>query len=315
MSTDSEWYGRRALVLGASGFIGRWVARRLSASGAAVVSAVRDPSSFAPVARAWGIGGDVARFDAIADDCERLVRETRPGVVFNLLGYGVDRSETDLDRMQELNAALPARLAVLATRGLRLVHVGSALEYGLLEGVAIESAECEPHTPYGRTKLSGTLAVLGAARSGASAIVARLFTVFGPGEHPGRLLPTLAAAAGGNDTVRLSGGTQRRDFAYVEDVADGLLRLAPASRADPLVNLATGRLTTVRDFAVTAAGVLGISMDRLDFGAESVRPDEMRLTSVSVDRLRSTLDWTPDGNLERTIPQALEAGLRLNPGP
>lgn len=308
VSTGGDWPGRRVLVLGASGFIGRWVARRLSAARADVVCAVRDPRGFAPIARTWDIRGSVEQFDARTDACERLLHDTHPEVVFNLLGYGVDRSESDASVMWELNAALPTRLARAIAPDARLVHVGSALEYGLIEGEADEAVRCEPHTPYGRAKLAGTQAVIDAAERGVSAIAVRLFTVFGPGEHPGRLFPTLVEAARQGSPVRLSGGRQRRDFALVEDIADGLLRLALTERADPVVNLATGRLTTVRDFALTAARVLGIGEDRLDFGAEAVRPDEMRLTSVSVGRLRMALGWTPEGDLNQTIPRAVQAG-------
>ena len=79
------------------------------------------------------------------------------------------------------------------------------------------------------------------------AVTARLFTVYGPGEHCGRLLPSLIEAARAEKPLELTAGTQLRDLTYVEDVAEGLLRLGLA-QAEPgsVVNLATGHLTMVR---------------------------------------------------------------------
>ena len=95
-------------------------------------------------------------------------------------------------------------------------------------------------------------------------------------------------------TLALTAGGQRRDFTYVEDVAAGLLRLGVSS-AEPgeVVNLATGRLTTVREFSLTAAKVCRIPAERLEFGRLSTRPEEMEHTGVSLDRLKRLTDWAP----------------------
>ena len=77
-----------------------------------------------------------------------------------------------------------------------MIHVGSALEYGTARGNLNELTAPSPTTLYGRSKLAGTLRVCRAARRrGFRAVTARLFTVYGPGEQPGRLLPSLMAAA------------------------------------------------------------------------------------------------------------------------
>ena len=311
-----EYEGVRALVLGASGFIGRWVARRLTEARARVTVAVRRPEEFAGVARQWTIAADVIAFDALTDDSvSRAVSAAAPDVVFNLAGYGVDRGETDPGLMSRINDVLVRQVAEVlagstptaAWRGRRLVHAGSALEYGLVEGTAIEDGPANPHTDYGRTKLAGTASLRAVAEStGLESLTARLFTVFGPGEHPGRLLPTLRQAASRGSATTLSSGLQRRDFAYVEDVAEGILRLGLSAGAPgEIVNLATGRMTSVRTFAETAAIVLELPPDRLMFGTEPIRADEMRITGVDVSRLKERTGWTPDPDLERGIRRAL----------
>lgn len=313
----AAYRGARALVLGGSGFIGRWVARALTHSGATLIVAVRDATYFSVIKKPWSIDAEVLSMDALdASSITQAIRDADADIVFNLIGYGVDRSETQADLMWRVNRDLVRQAAeatnLSATRawphGPRFVHVGSAQEYGHIEGVAKEDGPVAPHTEYGRSKLAGTVALREvAAETGLRAVTARAFTVFGPGEQDGRLLPTIRRAAKDGGSVRLSGGSQRRDFCYVEDVADGLLRLGIAPVAPGgVVNLATGRMISVREFAETAARMLDVPADRLQFGAEAVREDEMRITGVDVERLQALTGWRPPADLEEGLARAAD---------
>jgi nucleoside-diphosphate-sugar epimerase len=110
----------------------------------------------------------------------------------------------------------------------------------------------------------------------------------------------------------MSAGLQRRDFTYVEDVAEGLLRLGRSSAAVPgeIVNLATGQLTSVREFAAEAARVLGIPSDRLAFGALATRAEEMQHDPVSVTRLRQLLGWVPSMPIAEGVRRAARSSER-----
>lgn len=316
ISPAHRYAGASALVLGASGFIGAWAARALNQAGATVYAVGRDSRRTAAVlthrqARVHVVTADLEMPGAVS----RLIDQVRPSIVFNLCGYGVDRSERDVTAMTALNARLVGELCErLADQppddwnGLRLVHAGSALEYGQVPGPLHESTTPNPTTDYGRTKLMGTGLIrrAGAAR-GLRAVVARLFTVYGAGEHPDRLLPSLQRIAREGGRLGLTAGVQRRDFTYVEDVAEGLVRLG-VSDAGPgeVVNLATGRLTPVRAFAETAASLLGIDPSMLDFGALPVAGGEMFHDTVSVSRVRDLLSWVPSTEISDGIRRALE---------
>lgn len=294
MSTRGD--ARHALVFGASGFIGRWVVRRLLERGARVTAVVRDVpvAPWAGDPRVAVVGADLEAPGAAA----ALVEATRPTHVFNLAGYGVDRTEQDEARADRLNHALPRELAqACALHGVVLVHVGSAAEYGSIGGVFTESREARPTTTYGRTKLAGTRAVADVARDlRTRAVTARLFTVFGEGEHPGRLYPSLLEAAATGQPVDLTDGQQARDFAWVGDVASALVDLADAPfEPGEVVNIASGRLHTVEAFVRQVARALRIPDGRLHFGALPTRPDEMHHTDVSVERMRVLLGYPLSG--------------------
>jgi len=308
--------GARVALVGAAGFIGRWVARALSERGAELTLFVRDAGSAGPILARWGVRGDVRAVELEAEGAAAdAIAELRPAVVFNLAGYGVDRGERDERLAWRLNASLPHELAlaVAASRderwpGQDLVHAGSALEYGTLGGSLDELSSGRPTTPYGESKLAGTLGMLLAARDrDARAVCARLFTVYGPGEHEGRLLPSLLATARRLEPLPLTEGEQQRDFTYVEEVAEGLLRIGASDVPPPrIVNLATGRLASVREFALAAARVLGFPEELLRFGELPARPEEMHHGAVTTLRLQGCTGWKPDLTIEEGIRRTRE---------
>jgi UDP-glucose 4-epimerase len=313
---DTTYRNVPALVLGGAGFIGAWTVRALLAQGAAVAVTARDERRAMSVLGATGrkvrvIITDLSRPGAASQSIDL----SRPAIVFNLAGYGVDRSERSPDMMASLNTHLVAELCERVAAepaggwaGLKLVHVGSAAEYGRLDGSVREAAEGDPTTDYGRTKLQGTRFVEACcATSGLPAVVARLFTVYGPGEHSGRLLPALMRTAQTGSVLGLTSGRQRRNFTYVEDVAEGLLRLGRChSVASQIINLATDRSLSVREFAETAAAVLGFDAALLDFGALPDRDDEMWHGDVDVTRLRDLTAWLPPTTIADGIRRSWE---------
>jgi nucleoside-diphosphate-sugar epimerase len=302
-ATDAVFAGRRIAVLGASGFIGRWVARALVAQRASLYLLVRDRARAAATFETYGIDGEIMEVDLNQPGrLAPLLQEIRPSATFNLSGYGVDPTEREFRASYRINAQLPDELceAVAPVRdrlwpGQDIVHVGSALEYGAVGGTLVENTRPNPTTLYGRSKLAGTRRLGRRGRAlGVKCVTARLFTVYGPGEHAGRLLPSLLDAANRSTPLALTAGRQQRDFTYVEDVAERLLQLACAA-APPgqIVNLATGRLTTVRTFAEIAGEILGIEPSHLQFGMIPTRAEEMEHAVVSVERLRQLVGDVP----------------------
>lgn len=294
-SDETPYRGRRILVLGAAGFIGRRVVRMLERQGAMVIRAVHRADPTPRCSRTVVVDLSVPGTAAA------LVEAEQPEVTFNLAGYGVLPTQRDPGQAQLLNADLPAELAVACAtervpnwQGPRLVHTGSALEYGVAAGNLAEDTLPLPTTLYGRTKLAGTTAIAAAvAAGGLRAVTARLFTVYGPGEPLPRLLPSLRAAAGATGAIALTSGEQQRDFTYVDDVAEGILRLGMSGAAAGTVNLATGILTPVATVVRLAAAQFGIAAERLRFGALPTRPEEMSHQPVALDRLWEMTGWVP----------------------
>jgi nucleoside-diphosphate-sugar epimerase len=298
-----RYRGLTAAVFGASGFIGRWVARALCAHGAYVLLVVRDRAVAQAIFSRYEVRGEVCEVDlAHRERVRKFYQKYMPAITFNLAGYGVDPAERNEAAAYQLNSDLIGTICEALPHardawwlGQEIVHAGSMAEYGAIGGNLSEDSLPRPTTLYGRSKLAGTHSLTHFCRSkGIRGLTARLFTVYGPGEHPGRLLPSLQEAARSGQPLPLTQGLQTRDFTFVEDVAEGLLRLGLARpKPGEVINLATGRMTAVRAFAETAAGILEIPADRLQFGALPSRTDEAAHTAVNLARLRQLLGWVP----------------------
>jgi nucleoside-diphosphate-sugar epimerase len=305
-----------AAVLGASGFIGRWVARKLCEAGSHPYLVVRDAPRARDIFARYNIRGEVIEADLLDPVAiEGIYNHIRPAVTFNLAGYGVDPSQRDPGLAYRMNAELPQRLCEAIARtgnpawpGQQLVHAGSAGEYGSVKTAPREDGPARPTTLYGKSKLQGAENVVACCPVlGIRGLVARLFTVYGPGEYSGRLLPSLLEAGRTGQPLDLTAGLQRRDFTYVEDVAEGMLRLGLVSAGSTIVNLATGRLLPVRSFVETAAAVLGIPPGNLRFGALPTRPDEFEQEAAAPERLHRLTGWVPPTSVAEGLHMTMES--------
>jgi nucleoside-diphosphate-sugar epimerase len=281
--------------------------------GAQLWLVARDEEKLAAICDAFEIKGQLLAADCAKQGIfSKLHSEAHPDVVFNLAGYGVDPSEKEESLAWALNLRLVEEMADAVAccegsdwPGLRLVHAGPGADYGPVEGVLDENSDTAPVSLYGRSKLAGTNALSAARRrTGLRAITARLFTVYGPGEHAGRLLPSILSAAQSEKELELTAGQQERDFTFVGEAAEGLIRLALLEGQIPdVVNLATGKLTSVRAFTECAAEVIGLKASQLHFGVRPGNADEVRQGPVDTHQLRELLGWSPELGVRDGIAQ------------
>jgi len=316
MTEARPYHGVRVLVLGASGFVGRWVAHQLTSQGARLYLLDRKTAGSEEIFERFGVTGQVLEADATdLETLDRIYHEVRPSITFNCVGYGVDPAQRDPALAKKINSDLVEGLCRVVARnrdaewrGQDLVHIGSALEYGEAGGILSEKSCAQPTSLYGITKLAGTRIVAeSSVLLGFKAITARLFTVYGPGELEGRLLPSLLEIPKTGNAINLTAGLQERDFTFMPEAADGLLKLGLSDAAPgEAVNLATGKLTSVRGFAETAARVLGIPDGNLRFGVLPTRQEEMTQLGVSVERLKHLTAWAPSISIAEGIRKTAE---------
>ncbi|NLU67277.1 NAD-dependent epimerase/dehydratase family protein [Streptomyces sp. HNM0574] len=240
----------RVLLLGASGYLGRFVADRLLADPAVQLTALgRGDEADVRFDLSTGSPGALTRFlDAV-----------HPGVVINCAG-ATRGGARDLTRHNTVSTATVCESLRRSACGARLVHVGCAAEYGPSPAGSStgEDAVPRPGGPYGVSKLAATELVLA---SGLDAVVLRVFSPVGPGTPAGsplgRLAEAMRRAMQQNDSeLKLGGLGVQRDFVDVRDVARAV-HAASLSAAQGVVNIGTGRAVRLRDAASVLARVAG----------------------------------------------------------
>jgi UDP-glucose 4-epimerase len=284
-----------ALVTGSSGFIGQHLVQHLLTESIAVTVLRRHGT----VTRA---GLPTIDIDAVTPSCiEGALGSRRFDVVFHLAAYGVTPTDRDAHLIQTVNVEATAALTRVAVtwpaRAMVIAGSGSEYEFAGVDQPVTETHRLQTRNAYGASKTAGALAALAAAHgSQMSVAVARIFNVYGPGEAPHRLLPSLVHGLRPNSAIDLSEGTQRRDFLHVSDVVRALVHIADAVAMQPqacVLNVASGQAVTVRQFCETAADVMGIARSQLRFGALPMRPDDTMYFAGDPGQLTTLTGWSP----------------------
>ncbi len=292
---------KRVLVTGGTGFVGANLVRRLLADGHAVHLLVRRGHPW----RLAGIERDVALHRAALDDraaVERVVRRVRPEWIFHLAAHGAYSWETDVDRMIATNVSGTINLvrAGLATGFEAFVNAGSSSEYGFKSRAPGEREWVEPNSHYAVTKVAAThFCRLTAVRERVKIATLRLYSVFGPWEDPGRLLPVLVVHGLAGTLPPLVDPRVARDYVYVDDVSDAFVRAAARRHPEPgpVFNVGTGTQTTIRQAVAVARRTLEIA-ERPRWGT---MPNRQWDTSVWVSNsraIRMALGWKPRHDFE-----------------
>jgi nucleoside-diphosphate-sugar epimerase len=297
------------LVTGASGFIGARVVAHALECGYSVTALVR-PDSHLHRLEHLRNEVDVVRADVTDRRAlERVVATVAPDACVHLAAAGAVVREDDIDTVVAANALAPAHLAAaLARTGCRrLVTAGSSSEYGTVEGVMDETAAPLPDDVYGVAKLAGgLLAAVAGAGHGLETAHLRLFSVYGPGEDPRRLVSSVVRALLAGEPIALTPGAQVRDFVYVDDVAEALVAAVRRPGLDRMtVNVGTGVQTSVRELAGIAADIAG-GHDLLRFGAVAYRPGERFSWRASTARAEQVLGWRARTSLRDGLARTIE---------
>ncbi|MCF6506261.1 NAD(P)-dependent oxidoreductase [Blastococcus sp. MG754426] len=282
----------RALVTGAGGFVGRHLVERLEREG-------------------WQVTGLTRRDVDLADPVAgaAAVRTADPDVVFALAAGRAKATAAERAATTAVNTS-PWLVDALPDRCRVVVRLGSSTEYAAAPHPLAEDAALEPRGFFGATKAAGSLLLqAAAAERGIRAAVLRAFQVYGPGDHPTRLVPVVMAAARTGGTVPLPAHLSRRDWVWVGDVVDACVRAAVADDLPPgaVLNIGTGVQTGTEELVATAERVTGRPIATAP-GAHPGRGWDTADWVCDPALARRLLGWTPEVDLADGLARTWAAG-------
>jgi len=310
------WKARNVLVTGAGGFIGSHLVERLLNEGAHVRAFVR-----------YNSRGDPGLLRLLPADLTSKI-ELIPGelrdrgamweavrgchVVFHLgalisipYSYRHPAEVAEANFMGTLNVLMACRELGVE----RLVHTSSSEVYGTALRVPIDEAHpLQGQSPYSASKIGADKLVESFfCAYDLPVVTVRPFNTYGPRQSARAVIPTIITQALVNHHVRLGNLDTLRDFTYVTDTVEGLLRAAEARDLTGRVfNLGTGQEVRIADLAQTIAQKIGHPVNLIT-DAERLRPEKSEVMRLLSDNSKALweLGWSPrislDEGLDRTI--------------
>ena len=309
-STPFDLKGKRVFVAGHRGMVGGALVRRLASEGVELLTVPRSEV-------------DLRNQAQVAD----WFSKHRPQAVFlaaakvgGIVANNTLRAEFIYDNL------------ILATNVIHAAHqngveklmfLGSSCIYPKLAAQPLRedsmlTGPLEPtNEPYAIAKIAG-IKMVEAYRSqyGSDFINVMPTNLYGPGDnyHPeySHVVAALirrfheAKVSGASDVMVWGTGTPRREFLYVDDLADACIHLMKTYSNDELVNIGTGEDITIAEFARVVAGVVGYTGT---ISYDSSRPDGTPQKLLDVSRL-AKLGWRASTSLHDGIKRAYQAYLR-----
>ena len=283
-----------SLVTGAAGFLGRNLTAALVQSGERVVAfgrAFRRPSPSAGVT--W-VNADLSTFD----HWETLLEDV--STVYHLAWSSLPHS-ANADPLRDASTNILTTLRLLeglrSRPGVRFVFTSSGgTVYGCLDVVPVpEEHPTKPLTAYGVSKLTieNYLNFFSDAH-GLDPVSLRISNLFGPGQAFGRgfgAIATLSAFALRGEPIRIYGdGETVRDYIFVTDVVEALLRAGRSSATSRVLNIGTGEGHSLNDIV----NIVARYIDRpLKVNYEARRSFDIPVSVLKIERARNELGWSP----------------------
>ncbi len=300
---------KRILVTGGAGFLGRAVCRLLRERG------VADERIIVPRRREYDL--------TVEADVARLYETARPEIVIHLAAEvgGIGANMAHPGRFFFANMAMGLHLVEHARRiGLeKFIHTGTVCAYPKFAPIPFCEDDIwngypeETNAPYGVAKKSLFVMLDGYRREyGLQSAVAVPVNLYGPGDNfdpaSSHVIPALirkceeARLAGADEVVCWGTGAATREFLYVDDAAEGILRAAEVMAEPVPINLGGGQEISIRDLVTKIAAACGFA-GRITW--DTTKPDGQPRRGLDISRARELLGWSPrqdfDSGLATTV--------------
>jgi nucleoside-diphosphate-sugar epimerase len=298
----------KCFVTGATGHVGSFLVRRLLKDGHQV-AILRRPSS--NLHRIADTAAEMEQIEGDLNDLSRCAEQViafKPEIVFHSAWQGTTAEVRNLPDQITHNVASTLKLLEIIQRaGCKVfVGIGSQAEYGLVNGIVREDRPARPVSTYGLAKYC--LSLLTAEycrRRDIRALWLRVFSVYGPGDDPGHMLPSLISKLLDGGSPALTAGDQLWDYLYIDDAVDAVCAAAFTSSLSGVFNVASGKAVLLRTIVERVRDIINPAI-HLRFGELPYRDDQVMHLEGDINQLTSATSWRPRTSLETGMKRTID---------
>ena len=219
--------------------------------------------------------------------------------VVNLAGY-VDHSRKLKTIKSHFNGCRNISSLFINSKIKKFIQIGSSIENG-----KVNSPQIENNTPnrkilstYGEAKLLSSNFLLDLNKKyNFPVTILRLYLIYGPYQDPNRVIPITILNSIFNKKFDCSDGRQSRDFLYIDDLVDGIIKILikEDNLSGEIINLGSGKPTKIKKIIKNIVNLVGSGKPL--FGKVRFRKDEINKLYPNLNKAKKLINWAPKTGL------------------
>ena len=302
----------RIFITGGSGFIGSHLARHCLSLGARVAVLTTSKDS------CWRLVDIIDKIEIFEgsvtkqEELQTCIQKFRPQFVFHLAAILERKLSFDLfEELFEVHVKGTSNLLSILIKSKeleRLIHIGTIEEYGRCKAPFGEDQRELPISPYSLTKVMATkMGEYAAQEEKLPVVIVRPSVIYGPAQSFGDFLtPNIIRACIEGENFPMTVGEQTRDFLFVEDLVEGMLKIAMTPDINgEIINLGSGKEISVKEVAMLIRKVVG-NPNIIQFGAIPDRANEVANSVFDIHKAQQIIGWKPKTELEDGLTKTVE---------
>ena len=233
--------------------------------------------------------------------------------VVNLAGY-VDHYHKKKTKISHYNGCKNLSSLFIGSNIKKFVQIGSSIEYGKIKSPQIENSDNfqKVYSVYGNAKLLSTKFLLSLKKKFSFPVtVIRLYLVYGPYQDNNRVIPITILNAIKNMNFDCSDGNQYRDFTYIDDVIEAIIKILKNKKTNgQIINIGSGKPYKIRKLILKICKFIGSGKPK--FGKIKLRKDEIIKLYPNISKAKKILMWKPKISLNLGLKKTINYYKRKN---
>ncbi len=295
---------KKILIVGGTGFIGYHLAKKSLKKGWKVTSiSTKQPKKIRYLRKVKYILCDITKKNKL----KNRILESYDYVV-NLGGH-VDHSNKKKTFKSHYLGCKNLTKIFLKNPPRAFIQMGSCIEYGKSKSPQKENIKCNPKSilsTYAKAKLLSTIYLISLFRKkNFPSTILRLYLAYGPRQDINRFLPIIIQGCIKNKKFPCSAGNQLRDFVYIDDVVEAIIKsLINKNARGQIINIGSGKPKQIREIIEYIKKVLKGGYPQ--FGKIKFRKDEILKLYANISKAKKKINWKPKVSFSKGIKSTIK---------